>query len=416
MTEQHNRPIPPKPDTEAERLRNLRDYNILDSEQDQAFDDITALASYICGTTISLVSLVDDDRQWFKSSLGLRKDITETPRDDAFCAYNIMDASDPFIVQDARKDVRFADNPLVTDYPRIAFYAGAPLVSREGHTLGSLCVIDQEEKELNAEQIAALERLARQVVQLMEHRQALQLADTRHQELQKSHETLKDFSNIIAHDLKAPLRNIRGYTEIIREDFGELLPPEGNEMLRDVVELSDEARSMVDGVLRYGSALNQYSEGREDINLKEVVAAIGRRIGLPTDTFLTFEGPASILNAPRIPVEQILQNLIGNSIKFSDKSPSYIKVSCCPIEDGHSLRVWDNGPGMDAVQEKKIFTMFYSTAEQTEKDGHGVGLNIVKRMTELLGGRVEVAYEEGAWCEFNVLLPEAGADLPEAEN
>src|ERR1700732_848581 len=150
--------ISPKPANEKLRLATLRGYEILDTEPEAAFDDLTFLASYICQTPIALISLVDADRQWFKSKVGMP--LSETSRDIAFCALAILQ-SDVFIVPDASQDERFAENPLVVSEPRIRFYAGAALMT-EGHALGTLCVIDRVPRTLSPEQLEALRALSRQ--------------------------------------------------------------------------------------------------------------------------------------------------------------------------------------------------------------------------------------------------------------
>ncbi len=149
---------PPKPVNEPQRLAALRGYEILDTEPEAAFDDLTFLASQICQTPIALIALVDADRQWFKSKVGLS--LTETSRDIAFCASAILQ-SDVFIVPDASEDARFANNPLVVSEPRIRFYAGAALMS-DDHALGTLCVIDRVPRTLSPDQLEGLRALSRQ--------------------------------------------------------------------------------------------------------------------------------------------------------------------------------------------------------------------------------------------------------------
>ena len=157
----------PLPDNEAQRLAALREYHILDTAAEQAYDDITALAAYVCQVPIATISLVDESRQWFKSKLGLNQ--KETPRDIAFCAHAILQTG-PMIVRDALKDMRFADSSLVTRAPHIRFYAGFPLSNPEGFALGMLCAIDRRPRQLSNAQKKAMQALSRQVMALLELR------------------------------------------------------------------------------------------------------------------------------------------------------------------------------------------------------------------------------------------------------
>jgi GAF domain-containing protein len=157
----------PLPANEAERLAALKEYHILDTGTEQSYDDITTLAAQICEVPTAMISLVNEDRQWFKSSLGVEQ--RQTPREVAFCAHAILQDK-PFIVRDARKDRRFAGSALVTGEPHIRFYAGIPLVNPEGLALGTLCVIDHQPRRLSVAQQKALQALSRQVMALLESR------------------------------------------------------------------------------------------------------------------------------------------------------------------------------------------------------------------------------------------------------
>ncbi len=155
------------PANEADRLEELRSYEILDTPDEAEYGDITFLAAQICETPVALISLVDRERQWFKSGVGLER--RQTPRDVSFCAHAILDDK-LMIVPDAAEDHRFRDNPLVTSEPKIRFYAGMPLVTPRGFALGTLCVVDHVKRELSEKQKMALAALARHVVSLLHHR------------------------------------------------------------------------------------------------------------------------------------------------------------------------------------------------------------------------------------------------------
>ncbi len=178
--------------SEVTRLESLRRYQILDTEPEKAFDDLTRLAAHICGTPFALVSLSDTSRQWFKSKVGLNA--TEVPRDIAFCARAILQSS-IFIIPDTLADERFATNPLVTSEPHIRFYAGVPLITSEGHALGTLCVLDRVPRQLQPQQLEALQALSREVMAQLElHRHLVDLVSV-NTKLKLAQEALQESEN-----------------------------------------------------------------------------------------------------------------------------------------------------------------------------------------------------------------------------
>jgi len=178
----------PKPRNEKQRLKVLWQYDVLDTVPEEIFDDLTDLAAHICETPIALISLIDEDRQWFKSKIGVT--ISETSRDISFCAHAILN-NDLLIITDATQDERFKKNPFVTSDPKIRFYAGAPLITPDGHALGTLCVMDNVPRTLRSEQQQALRVLARHVVTQLElRRHARELAAAR----EHTHKTQSELS------------------------------------------------------------------------------------------------------------------------------------------------------------------------------------------------------------------------------
>ncbi len=191
------------PQHEVTRLKVLWQYDVLDTVPEEVFDDLTELAARICEAPIALISLVDEDRQWFKSKVGIT--MKETSRDVSFCSHAIRQQG-LFIVADATKDARFSQNPLVTSDPKIRFYAGAPLITPDGHALGTLCVIDKVPRELRPEQQQALRVLARHVMTQLELRRHARELAAAHEareatagELEKSRTEIARLKTELAH-------------------------------------------------------------------------------------------------------------------------------------------------------------------------------------------------------------------------
>jgi two-component system, NtrC family, sensor kinase len=219
---------PHLPLDEHDRLQTLLEYEVLDSPEEENFDDLVKMASEICATPIALISLLDDQRQWFKASAGLG--VKETPRDISFCGHAIHQ-EDVFIVPDSKLDARFNDNPLVTGDPQIGFYAGAPLIAPNGKAIGTLCVIDHRPRELSETQLRHLRILSRQVMAQLEIRksikkmgenfielQSLSKKVLEQQELIKAREKLAvigELASGVSHEINNPLAIISGSVLIV---------------------------------------------------------------------------------------------------------------------------------------------------------------------------------------------------------
>lgn len=387
-------------ENEGERLKELDSFSILDTLPESDYDDLTAIAAEICGTHISLISLIDDKRQWFKSHHGLGA--SETPKDIAFCAHAINDQDNVFIIQDARKDERFHDNPLVTEDPLVIFYAGVPLVSDKGLPLGTLCVIDDEPKVLTQNQIKSLRALGNQVMNLFNLRKAKSTLDKAFITLEEKNIELERFAYVAAHDLKSPLSGISGLSRILSAKYGALLDDEGKKILSMLENSSTKLGDLIDGLLAYSRCENVLQENKIEIHLSDFITDLL--------SFFTYEHRLTIkLNSSldnivtnKAAIEQVLINLIANAIKYNDKENVEIEIGISSSATHYKFYVQDNGPGIALENQEKIFDIFkvLTTKDRFGKPGNGIGLATVKKVVENSGGLINVKSNLGDGAKF----------------
>jgi signal transduction histidine kinase len=394
---------PQIPKNENERLSDLKAYEILDTLPEKEYDDITRIASQICQTKVSLISLVDENRQWFKSHYGI--DATETPREHAFCAHAINNINDVLEVSDSRKDERFHDNPLVTGEPNIVFYTGVPLVSNEGNALGTLCVIDSEPKKLNEEQIDSLKALANQVIKLFELRKRQRMLKQTNKHLEEKYKELEKFALIAAHDIKSPLNNISTIIHFIIDGHAEHLNEPVNQLLQKLDNSADQLRRLVDGILSYSRSDRLLSKNIEEVNAKVFFEDIITLLKTENTSFKYPKQPAKI-KVNKIALQQILLNLVSNAIKYNDKEKTEIELGFEEEENFYKFYVSDNGPGIKAEYQERIFNLFeiLHIADREGNKGSGVGLATVKKLVNGQNGKIwlESEIEKGTCFYFTI--------------
>ena len=390
------------PDLKEEaRLKALKTYSILDTMPEGEFDMITSIASQICGTPISTVSMVADTRVWFKSHHGL--DCTEAPREYAFCSYAIQNPKDVYIVEDASKDPEFADNPLVAGAPHMIFYAGVPLVTEEGFALGTLTVIDQKPHRLNAGQIAALQALAYQVVKLLELRQNRNDLAKEVDCLSQKNSDLEQFACVAAHDLRSPLNSITGLISLLHASPEIEISEESSHYLDMIGDLSTKLKGMIDGLLEYSRSTKLPCEDMVPVDVKPFMEEIKILHEANARVTLKLHAEVDTVMANRVALSQILINLVSNAVKYNDKPQAVIEIGVMEHVEQYFWYVKDNGPGIPKEYHDRIFRLFEiaTKKDQFGNTGTGIGLATGKKLVERLGGDIWVESKRGVGTLFN---------------
>ena len=393
---------PPVLPEEAERLAALRRYAILDTPPDERFDRITRLVAGLFSVPISLVSLVDETRQWFKSAVGLEAG-GETERRHAFCAHAIA-GDELLLVEDALLDERFRNSPLVQGGPKIRFYAGAPLIAPGRHRLGTLCAIDTVPRRLTAAQKQQLHDLAAVITDEMELTAAASALDEHANELARKNELLETLSRSTCHDLAAPLRRVRLLTGFLREDHPDL-PNEHVGRIDEAVAYAEHLMGDLRNFLRYEdgwrtsarvSALDELEAARR--MLAEPLQDAGARV--EADGLTDVLSPAGVLRS-------VFQNLIGNAIKYRSTAPLRIEIGSRELEDDWEIHVRDNGIGIESQFHERVFQPLKRLHSQSEIPGSGLGLTTCRRLLQRCGGSIRLVSEPGKGTTFLVGVPKA---------
>jgi signal transduction histidine kinase/CheY-like chemotaxis protein len=439
----------PIPANEAERLRSLQLYDILDSLPEKSFDEITLLAAHICECPIATVSIIDENRQWYKSRVGI--DVTETSRDIAFCAHTIRQ-DHLLVIPDTTLDERFSDNPVVTDGPKVRFYAGAPLINREGFGLGTLCVVDVQPRQMKKEQIDALEALGRQVVLMLElrrsEREVKELNNALEQrvmdrtaELHSANQSLKveieereriqqqmlqiqkmeaigRLAGGIAHDFNNILLVITGYCEMLLDEPG--VTATDREAVLEIQKAGKRAASLTRQLLTFSR--RQVIEPKVlDLNdtVQNVSGMLLRLIGKDVQFDIEKGENLQAIRADENQIEQVIMNLVINACdampqggKLRLETSSLLLEKPLPFEGGEIppgsytlLAVQDSGTGMSAEIKAKIYEPFFTTKPIGK--GTGLGLATCFGIVQQSGGFIRCDSEIGRGTTFHVFLPTA---------
>lgn len=422
---------PRVPSNEVERLEALEAFEILDTFPELEFDEITKSAAAICDTPIALISLIDKDRQWFKSKQGL--DASETPRDVSFCGHAINNPKELFEVQDSTKDPRFHDNPLVTDSPEVIYYLGAPLMTSDGHALGTLCVIDNKPRQISAEAKMALKALSQQVICKLEFKkQNLELESINERlriEVEERKKTeveltvardkaleanrIKDqFLANMSHEIRTPLNGVVGITGLllgnpqIQQEQKELLQDldfSAHHLLRILNDILDLTR-IKENRLKFQAV--DFELPKFLNNLFRLLFESAEEKGIDFITDLDNKIP-SFANGDPDRLGQIILNIGGNAIKFTEAGSVGINIrvlKTTPLLI--QFEVVDTGIGIPAENLSHIFELFGQSDSGVNRKygGSGLGLPIAKSLIEQFGGTLDVESTVGLGSTFRFTI------------
>ena len=408
----------PIPNNEEQRVQALYRYNILDTEEEQNFDDLAQLASYICDVPIAVITLIEKDRVWLKSSIGLNT--KQIPRDIGFCAHAI-NQTDVFLVPNTKNDDRFHNNPLVTGDMHIRFYAGSPLITPDNYVIGSLSIMDKNPRELTQEQISSLQTLSRQIITLMELRFHMKTLNQANAQLLEDQELLKKanrhksaFLSNMSHEIRTPLNSILGFNQLLQLDLEECDIPSDSRQYFDYIDQSGQhLLSIINDILDISKIeADKMEVNYSSFNLKEFTDSIyqtnaisAKNANIKFSYHFDSELPAEIIS-DRTKVSQILMNLISNAFKFTPANGS-VSFSISNNENHIVFEISDTGIG---IPKEKLHLVFFpfeqgDSSKSRNYDGTGLGLSISKKLIEFLDGEITVTSEVNKGSCFKTYLP-----------
>ena len=395
--------VPKLPENESERQKAVNKYKNLHSLSNESYDNITSLVASICNMPISLISIIDEDKNYFKSTFGLETE--ENLRSLSFCGHAINDSEAITIVNDSRIDERFCNNPFVLNGSAI-FYAGVPLTTKDGYKIGTLCLFDDKPRQLDDNQKNALKILAEQVMILFEKEYQNTILNVLQEQLKTTNENLEKFAGVVSHDLKSPLANIISLTNLIEEENEGFLNDDSKMYLSYLKSASYSLRNYIDGILNFYKSDSLLVCNKQEFKLDDLLTEVKNILPISSNVSIESNFENVVITTNKAALQQVFLNLISNALRYNSEENSLVKIIFSQDDKHLKFTVSDNGNGIESKNFKKIFDLFEVVDDVNfdKEKGSGIGLATVKKVVESLGGTISVNSIVGQGSDFSFSL------------
>jgi len=372
-----------------DRVQALRNLRILDTAEEDAFNDIVKTASSICETPISLITLLDEERQWFKAKVGV--DFPETSIEVAFCKYTVLENDGEMNIKDLSADPRFKENPFVTNEPNVRAYLGISLETKSGERVGTVCVFDDKQRNFTERQIDCLRSLSKFTMKLIEEKVTVKIVEEQNETLKLINKNLESFSFMVAHDVKAPIKTINSFSRLILNDKSINADSKLNKYLTYMHQSSENLSTIVDNLLNYSRQIQITSSEFELINIADLIKETIDMLDY-NRAHLKYEienTDVDVFSSKGV-LQQSIQNIISNAIKYKDsrKQTQTLNINLKQNCTSHQLIFQDNGIGMNEERIGQVFKLF--SKDDRSNLSTGVGLSVVRELLDKIGGEIQV--------------------------
>ena len=372
---------------ENERIDYLNSFKIEEYSATEDLDQLLDIACKLLDIPKGLISIVEKDVVDFKSQFGFN--LPASPRNLSFCSYAIASDEDLFYIEDASKHDYFKHHPYVKAAEPVIFYAGVPIRDEKNLPLGTICVIDSKPRTLSDEKKESLMMISKMVMRHMQlRREKLQL-EKKQTILKEKNKLLKNFAHVVSHDMKMPLASMIMTSDLIKQKYENDLDADGIKYLSGIKSAAFSMRDYIDNILTHYESEQSTLNTSDVFDINTMLLNIEEMLGMQKDyIYFVFPDDNLEMQCDKSAVEQILLNLIGNSLKYNHQDSIRIQVTATETDKYYRISIIDNGVGIPDAQQKEVFKLFatLNTADRSGKRGHGIGLSTVKILVDKLGG------------------------------